>query len=346
MSETEAETEEITEAAEPELSGSCQAAILLMALGEEEAAEILKHMKPEEVQALGGAMTAIDGVTQAQISSTLDNFMGRVGKESSLGMGSAEYFKTTVTKALGKDKATSVLSQMEPAEDDTALGELRWMNPRIVAKIIRDEHPQIIATVLSQLPREQAGEVLDRLPEDQHLDLVTRISKLDKLHPTALADLDDIIKSLFENNSEVEVSGVGGVKVAAEILNGVSKEAEEKLLEAMEAADAELCEQIKEGMFIFENLMALDDRGMQTLLRELSNENLILALKGSSSDLQEKIFRNMSSRAAELLRDDLESKGPVKLSEVETAQKEILGAAQDLAADGKIALGGKGDDFV
>jgi flagellar motor switch protein FliG len=329
-----------------ELSGSSQAAILLMALGEEEAASILQHMEPAEVQALGEAMTAINGVSQTQIGETLDQFIECIGRESSLGLGSADYFKSTLTRALGKDKATSVLSQMDTVDKEQGLTALKWIDARVVAKIIRHEHPQIIATVLSQLPRDQAGEILDKLPAESHADIVMRITRLDKVHPVALSDLDEIIQQLFENNAEIELSGIGGVQTASEILNGVSKDSEEKILESIDEQDSELGEKIREGMFIFENLMAVDDRGMQALLRELSNDNLIIALKGASEDLQQKIFRNMSKRASELLKDDLAAKGPVKLSDVETAQREILTTAKQLAEDGKIALGGKGDDFV
>ncbi len=329
----------------PALSGSCQAAILLMALGEEEAAGILQHMKPDEVQALGEAMSAINGVTQQQIGDTLDQFVNRVRNESSLGLESASYFKSTLTRALGKDKATSVLSRMQPADDD-GLTALKWMDPRVVAKIIRNEHPQIMATVLSQLSREQAGQVLDLLPEELRSDIVMRIVQLDKLHPAALADLNEVIQELFENNATIELSGLGGVQVAAEILNGVTKESEELILDAIEAADAEIVEQIKEGMFIFENLLNVSDRDTQTMLRDLSNDDLIVALKGASEELQAKIFRNMSSRAADLLRDDLDAKGPVKLSDVQESQRAILVTAKQLADDGKISLGGKGDDYV
>lgn len=338
--------EAVSAGEEVELSGSCQAAILLMALGEEEAASILQHMKPSEVQALGEAMAAINGVTQTQISSTLDQFVERVERQSSLGLGSTDYFKSTVTRALGKDKASSVLAKIPGSDSESGLSSLKWMDSRVVAKIIRDEHPQIIATVLSHLPRDQAGDVLDRLPESLHADVVLRISRLDTVHPSALSDLDEIIQKLFENNAQIEVSGVGGIQVAAEILNGVSKASEERILESIEAADSELCGKLKEGMFIFENLLGVDDRSLQTLLREVDNENLIMALKGASAAMQQKIFQNMSARAADLLKDDLESKGPVKLSDVETAQREILMSAQQLAEDGKIALGGKGDDFV
>lgn len=328
------------------LSGSSQAAILLMALGEEEAATVLKHMKPEEVQAVGEAMAAINGVSQEQIGETLDQFINRVRNESSLGLESAKYFKSTLTRALGKDKATSVLASMEPMDDDSGLSSLQWMDPRVVAKIIAREHPQIIATVLSQLKSQQAGAVLDLLPEDIRPDIMMRIVKLDKIHPAALADLNEIIQELFENNATIEISGLGGVSSVADILNSVSKEAEEQILVAIEETDSDVVAQIKESMFIFENLLAITDRDTQTLLRDLSNEDLILALKGASLEMQEKIFRNMSSRAAELLKDDLEAKGPVRLSEVETAQRTILTAAKQAAEDGKISLGGKGDDYV
>lgn len=330
----------------PALSGSCQAAILLMALGEEEAAGILQHMKPAEVQALGEAMSAINGVTQQQIGDTLDQFVNRVRNESSLGLESASYFKSTLTRALGKDKATSVLSRMQPTDDDQGLTALKWMDARVVAKIIRNEHPQIMATVLSQLARDQAGQVLDLLPEQLRSDIVMRIVQLDKLHPAALADLNEVIQELFENNATIELSGIGGVQVAAEILNGVSKDSEEMILDAIEAADGEIVEKIKEGMFIFENLLNVSDRDTQTMLRDLSNDDLIVALKGASEELQAKIFRNMSSRAADLLRDDLDAKGPVKLSDVQESQRAILVTAKQLAEDGKISLGGKGDDYV
>jgi len=330
----------------PALSGSCQAAILLMALGEEEAASVLQHMKPEEVQALGEAMSAINGVSQEQIGDTLDQFVSRVRNESSLGLESASYFKSTLTRALGKDRASNVLSRMGPQEDDQGLTALKWMDARVVAKIIKNEHPQIMATVLSQLSRERAGEVLDLLPETMRADIVMRIVKLDKLHPAALADLNEVIQELFESDASIELTGLGGVQVVAEILNGVSKKSEELILEAIDEADSEVMEKIKEGMFIFENLLNVSDRDMQTLLRDLANEELITALKGASAELQAKIFKNMSSRAAELLKDDLDAKGPVKLSDVQTAQRSILTTAQQLAEDDKISLGGKGDDFV
>ena len=348
MAESDEKSEVVAEPAVEKipLSGSTQAAILLMALGEEEAATVLKHMKPEEVQAVGEAMAAINGVTQEQIGETLDEFINRVRNESSLGIESAKYFKSTLTRALGKDKATSVLAGMEPMDDDSGLSSLQWMDPRVVAKIISKEHPQIIATVLSQLKSQQAGAVLDLLPDNIRPDIMLRIVKLDKIHPTALSDLNEIIQELFENNGTIEISGLGGITTVADILNSVSKDAEEQILLAIEENDSDIVAQIKESMFIFENLLAVSDRDIQTLLRGLSNDDLILALKGASVEMQEKIYRNMSSRAAELLRDDLEAKGPVRLSEVEAAQRSILTAAKEAADDDKISLGGKGEDFV
>ena len=348
MAESDEKSEVVAEPAVEKipLSGSTQAAILLMALGEEEAATVLKHMKPEEVQAVGEAMAAINGVTQEQIGETLDEFINRVRNESSLGLESAKYFKSTLTRALGKDKATSVLAGMEPMDDDSGLSSLQWMDPRVVAKIISKEHPQIIATVLSQLKSKQAGAVLDLLPDSIRPDIMLRIVKLDKIHPSALSDLNEIIQELFENNGTIEISGLGGITAVADILNSVSKEAEEQILLAIEENDSDIVVQIKESMFIFENLLAVSDRDIQTLLRGLSNDDLILALKGASVEMQEKIYRNMSSRAAELLRDDLEAKGPVRLSEVEAAQRSILTAAKEAADEDKISLGGKGEDFV
>ena len=348
MAESDEKSEIVAEPAVEKipLSGSTQAAILLMALGEEEAATVLKHMKPEEVQAVGEAMAAINGVTQEQIGETLDEFINRVRNESSLGLESAKYFKSTLTRALGKDKATSVLAGMEPMDDDSGLSSLQWMDPRVVAKIISKEHPQIIATVLSQLKSQQAGAVLDLLPDNIRPDIMLRIVKLDKIHPSALADLNEIIQELFENNGTIEISGLGGITAVAGILNSVSKDAEEQILLAIEENDSDIVAQIKESMFIFENLLAVSDRDIQTLLRGLSNDDLILALKGASVEMQEKIYRNMSSRAAELLKDDLEAKGPVRLSEVEAAQRSILTAAKEAADEDKISLGGKGEDFV
>ena len=329
-----------------DLNGAAHAAILLMTLGEEKAASILKHMEPSEVQTLGEAMSSIDSITQDQIGGILDKFIGNIKNESSLGHGSRGYLKRTLSKALGHDRANSVMGQINMEGIPPSLDSLKWMHPRVVANIVSTEHPQIVAIVLAHLEREQAGAVLNLLPKEIHSDVLLRVAKLDVVHPAALDELNEIILRRFEENSETELTGIGGVSAAAEILNGVSKDVETHAIEQLDEADKELSDKIQEKMFIFDNLMAVDDRGMQTLLREVSTDQLVIALKGASPDLREKIFGNMSQRAAELLRDDLDAKGPMKLSDVEDAQKQVLTVAMRLSEEGTISLGGKGDDFV
>ena len=326
--------------------GASQAAILLMALGEEEAANVLRHMEPDEVQSLGEAMGAIKGVSQDEIGATLDGFVGEVRGESSLGLDSAEYFTTTLKRAIGEGKAENVLSNMPDVETGSALDALKWMHPSVVARVLRDEHPQIIATVLCRMSSEQAGDVIGRLPEDIHADLVMRITRLDRIHPAALSELDEIITELFDRDSTVELTGIGGVQSASDLLNAVPKDTEEKILDIIDERDDELGRVLREGMFLFESLEMLSDRNMQNLLREIQSEMLLVALKGASEVFSGKVFKNMSSRAADILRDDLAAKGPVRLSEVEQAQRDIIGIAKRLADEDKIQLGGKGDDFV
>lgn len=328
------------------INGPARAAILLMALGEQEAADVLRHMEPKEVQSLGEAMTGISGVSQSQISGVLDSFVGNIKNESSMSIGKQDYLKKTLTKALGRDKAGSMLSQIQMDNGSRGMDALKWMNPGAIANLICNEHPQIIAIVLSNLDREHAGKVLCKIPKDIQTDVIVRVTKLDTVHPAALKELDEIIQQRFEENPEAELTGVGGIKAAAEILNSVSAETEADIFEVLAEVDAELGNEIQESMFIFENLITLDDRGMQTLLREVSSDQLVLALKGTTEEMKEKIFKNMSKRAADLLRDDLDAKGPVKLSEVEEAHKIILTAAYRLSEEGSIALGGKGDEFV
>lgn len=327
-------------------NGASQAAILLMALGEEEAANVLRHMEPDEVQSLGEAMGGIKGVSQDEIGATLDGFVGEVRGESSLGLDSANYFSSTLKKAIGEDKAENFLSGLPADENQSGLEALKWMHPSVVARVLRDEHPQIIATVLCRMSSEQAGDVMGRLPEDIHADLIVRVTRLDRIHPAALKELDEIITELFERDSTVELTGLGGVQSASDLLNAVPKEVEERILEVIDERDDELGRELREGMFLFESLNMLSDRNMQNLLREIQSEMLLLALKGASGVFTGKVFKNMSSRAADILRDDLAAKGPVRLSEVEQAQKDIIGIAKRLADEDKIQLGGKGDDFV
>jgi flagellar motor switch protein FliG len=328
------------------IPGIDRAAILLMTLGESAAAEVLKHMGPKEVQKIGAAMAALSSVSKDQVSVVLDHFSDEVDKQTNLGVGSDEYIRKVLVQALGADKAGNVIDRILLGGNSKGLEALKWMDPRAVAELIRLEHPQIIAIVLSYLEADQASAVLLNLPEKTRSDILLRIATLDGIQPSALRELDDIMEKQFSGNSanNVKSSSVGGVKAAANIMNMLDSTQEQKIMELVKEADAKLGEKIEDLMFVFEDLQELDDRGVQTLLREVSSESLILALKGSNETMREKIFKNMSKRAAEMLRDDLAAKGPVKLADVEKAQKEILTIARRMSDAGELALGGKGGE--
>ena len=328
------------------INGPSRAAILLMAMGEDNAANVLQHMDPGEVQTIGEAMTDIGSVTQSQIGTTLDNFIQKIEKESTIGVAPRNYLTVMLERALGKDRAIAVMSQINKDSIAPALDSLKWMPNYVVAKLIRNEHPQFIAIVLSYLNREKAATVLEELPEEKKTDVIIRVSKLETVHPGALKEIDAILEKRFDESFEMELQGAGGIKTVAEILNEVSTDQENAIMESLSQIDAELADNIREKMFVFENLLSIDDRGIQTLLRDIPSDVLVKALKGSSQEVRAKIFKNISSRAAALLEDDLEASGPMKLADVEEAQKEILVVAQQLAEDGRISLGGKGDDFV
>ncbi len=325
-----------------------RAAILLLTIGEQHASEVLKHMGPKEVQKLGAAMAGLANVSKDQVGVVLADFCDTVGNQTALGVGSEDYIRNVMVRALGEDKAGGVIDRILLGSSSKGLDALKWMEPRAVAEIIRLEHPQIIAIVLSYLDSDQAAEVLALFPEKVRLDVLLRIASLDGIQPSALHELDEIMEKQFSGNntSNVKSSSVGGVKTAANILNNMDSSLEADLLAKVKETDAELGQKIQDNMFVFENLLDVDDRGIQTLLREVSSENLLLALKAADQAMKDKIFKNMSKRAAEMLRDDLEAKGPVKLSEVEQAQKEILTVARRMADAGQIALGGSGEEYV
>lgn len=335
----------------PEMSsqftGSERAAILLMTLGEKDAAQILKHMGPKEVQKLGHAMALMSNVTKEQVNQVLKDFISTVDEQTSLGIGSEDYIRKVMIEALGEDKASGLIDRILLGKNTKGLEALKWMDPRAVAELIRLEHPQIISIVLAYLDSDQAAEILALMPERMRPDLLMRIATLDGIQPSALRELDDIMEKQFSGNTNnVKSASVGGIKSAANIMNFIDSAQETTIMEKIKDADADIGQKIEELMFVFDDLSEVDDRGMQALLREVSSETLILALKGADQALKEKIFKNMSKRAAEMLRDDLEAKGPVRLSEVEAAQKEILTVARRLSESGEISLGGKGEDFV
>ncbi len=329
------------------LNGSERAAILMMTLGEDVAAEIMKHMGPKEVQKVGEAMASVGNVTRDQVNEVVADFAETLSNQTALGTGNEDYLRKVLNNALGEDKAGGLIDRILLGRSSKGLEALKWMEPRAIAEIVRLEHPQIIAIVLSYLDSDVAAEVVSLLPENMRADIVLRIASLDGIQPAALAELDEILEKQFSgSSSSVRSSSVGGTKTAANILNFMDGSTESAIMEGVKKVDEELGNQIEELMFVFDNLSDVDDRSIQALLREVSSESLILALKGAEDNLQEKIFKNMSKRAAEMLRDDLEARGPVRLSDVEGAQKEILAIARRMAEAGDITLGGGGDEFV
>ena len=327
-----------------EISGSERAAIFMMSLGEEHAAEVLKHMGPKEVQKVGTAMATLSNVSNSRVNSVLGEFVGEVEEQSSVGVDSDNYIRNILVGALGEDKAGNVIDRILLGKDSKGLDSLKWMDPRAVADVVQNEHPQIIAIVMSYLEPDHAAEVLLHLQERNRSDVLMRIATLDGVAPVAIQELNDILEKQFSGSANMKSSGVGGVKTAANILNFMDSASEAVITEAITEQDEALAQSIQDNMFIFDNLIDVDDRGMQSILREVKSDVLILALKGADEAIKEKIFGNMSERAAEMMRDDLEAKGPVRLKDVEDAQKEILTVARRMANDGEISLGGKGDE--
>jgi flagellar motor switch protein FliG len=324
--------------------GIHKSAILMLALGEEEAAEVMKYLGPREVQKLGAAMSTMKAVGSEQLVQVLEDFRDETDQNTSLGVDSDEYIRTVLTKALGEDKASSLLNRILGTRDASGIESLKWMDGQSVAELVRNEHPQIIATILVHLERYHACEVLDHFPERLRNDVVLRIATLDGVQPAALRELNEVLTKLLSGNENIKKKPIGGIRTAAEILNFLSGENEASVMANLKNYDADMAQKIMDEMFVFENIMDIDDRGIQILLREVQSESLIVALKGAGPDLREKFFRNMSQRAAEMMREDLDSKGPVRLSEVEAQQKEILQIIRRLADEGQIILGAKGED--
>ncbi|HCE09567.1 MAG TPA: flagellar motor switch protein FliG [Oxalobacteraceae bacterium] len=325
-------------------AGIHKGAILMLALGEEEAAEVMKYLSPREVQKLGAAMSTMKAVQSEELEQVLEDFRGETEQNTSLGLDSDEYIRSVLTRALGEDKASSLLNRILGTRDASGIESLKWMDSASVADLVRNEHPQIIATILVHLERYHACEVLDHFSERLRNDVVLRIATLDGVQPAALRELNEVLTKLLTGNENLKKKPMGGVRAAAEILNFLSGENEQSVMANLKNYDSDMAQKIMDEMFVFENIMDIDDRGIQVILREVQSESLIIALKGSGQDLREKIFKNMSQRAAEMMREDLESKGPVRLSEVEAQQKEILQIVRRLADEGQIMLGAKGED--
>jgi len=324
--------------------GVMKSAVLMLALGENEAAEVMKYLGPKEVQRLGAAMATLKTVGREQVETAVNDFLAVADDSSDFGMDSDEYIRSVLTKALGTDKASGVLDRILQNRDSSGIESLKWMDGPTVAELILNEHPQIIATILVHLDADHASEILGHFTERLRQDVMLRIATLDGVQPTALKELNDVLAKLLSGNDNLKKQSMGGIKVAAEIMNYLNGETEAEVMEGLKSYDEELAQKIMDTMFVFDDIIGIDDKGIQVMLREVQSETLIIALKGTTAEMREKIFKNMSTRAAEMMREDLESKGPVKLSEVEAQQKQMLQIVRRLADEGQIMLSGKGGE--
>jgi len=321
-----------------------QAAILLMSLGEEEASEVFKHLAPKEVQKLGETIAKLKVVKREQVEKVLDKFDAVAETQSMLVNDTDEYVRTVLRRALGEDKANLLLDRILQGSDVSSIESLKWMDAGSVAELLRNEHPQIIAAILAHLDFDQTSSVLKLFTERQRNEVLIRIATLDGIQPMALKDLNEVMSQILAGGDRMRKSSLGGVKTAAEIINMMGSSVEASVLDYIREADSDLAQKIMDNMFSFDDLEKIDDKGIQATLKEVQSESLVVALKGAGPELREKIFRNMSTRAAETLREDLDSRGPVRLSEVESEQKEILKIVRRLVDEGQIVLATGGDD--
>ena len=328
------------------LSGTQRAAVLILLLGEQQAAEIIKYLNPKEVQALGAAMVGVADLSQEAVNVVLDDFVLTLKKQTSLGLGTGDYVEKVFKRALGEDKAASVLGRIMPGQGSKGLDILKWMDARSIADMIRAEHPQVIAIILSVLEYDVAADVLNFLPADARPEIIQRVASLETVQPSAMEELESIMKMQFASNSSAKSSSFGGVKAAAKIMNFVKVELESGIVKGLSTIDPDLLQRIQDNMFTFENLVGVDNRGIQVLMRNVEPDLLMTALKGATDPVKDKFFDNMSARARVMFVDDMEAKGPMRISDVEEAQKNVMRIARKLSDAGELVLAGRGDDFV
>ena len=326
--------------------GLNDAAIMLMSLGEEEAAEVFKHLSPKEVQKLGETIARMKSVSREKVDEVINRFSNDAAAQSLLVSDTGNYVRSVLKRALGDDKAALLIDRILQGGDVSGIESLKWMDPLSVAELLRNEHPQIIAAILVHLDPDQASAILVQLSERQRGEVLLRVATLEGIQPTALKDLNEVLFKVLAGGDKIRKSSLGGVKTAAEIVNLLGTAIDGPLLDAIRGYDADLAQKIMDKMFVFDDVGKLDDRAIQTVLREVASETLVVALKGAQPELREKFLSNMSSRAADSMREDLESRGPMRLSEVEAQQKEILKTVRRLADEGQIVMGGGGDDAL
>ena len=339
----------MTEELQEELSamtGSQRAAVLMLLLGEQQASEIIRFMNPKEVQALGAAMVSVADLSQEAVNVVLDEFVAMLKKQTSLGLGTGDYVEKVLKRALGDDKASSVLSRILPGQGSKGLDILKWMDARSIADMIRSEHPQVTAIILSVLEYDVAADVLTFLTPESRPEIMQRIASLETVQPSAMEELESIMKKQFASNSSAKSSSFGGIKAAAKIMNFVKVDLESSIMGGLSDLDPELMLKIQDNMFTFENLVGVDNRGIQALMRKVEPDMLMTALKGAPEFVKDKFFDNMSARARVMFIDDMEAKGPLRITDVEDAQKTIMRLARKLSDAGELVLAGRGDDFV
>jgi flagellar motor switch protein FliG len=329
-----------------ELTNTQRAAVLMLLLGEDLASNIISYLDPKEVQELGAAMVSVADMSQEAVNAVLDQFVDMLKKQTSLSLGTTDYVETVLKRALGPDKASSVLSRIMPNRASRGLEILQWMDARGIAEMIRGEHPQVTAIILSVLESEVAADVLAFLPEEVRPEVVQRVASLDTVQPSAMEELETIMKAQFSNNASSSSSSFGGVKAAAKIMNFTKVELESTIMQGVGQIDEELALRIQDNMFSFDNLAGVDNRGIQALMRAVEPDMLMVALKGATDDVKNKFLDNMSSRARGMFIDDMESKGPLRMTEVEDAQKKVMRKARTLSEKGELILASGGADFV
>ncbi|MBX3609674.1 MAG: flagellar motor switch protein FliG [Hydrogenophaga sp.] len=324
--------------------GVQDAAIFLMSLGEEEAAEVFKHLSPKEVQKLGETIARTRAVSHDRVDQVMLRFTSTASSQSLLVSDTDNYVRSVLKRALGDDKAALLIDRILQGGDVSGIESLKWMDPLSIAELLRNEHPQIVAAILVHLESEQSSSVLKHFTDRGRNEVMLRIATLEGIQPTALKDLNEVLYKVLAGGDKIRKASMGGVKTAAEIINMMGTQIESSVIEAIRDHDAELAQKIMDKMFIFEDLLKLDGKAMQLILKEVATDQLVVALKGASAELRELVFNNMSTRAAEALREDLDARGPIRLSEVETQQKDILKVVRRLSDEGQIMIGGGGEE--
>jgi flagellar motor switch protein FliG len=325
-------------------TGVEDAAIMLMSIGEEAASEVFKHLMPKEVQRLGETISKLKAVPRERYDAVVENFIALAGAEHMLVADSDEYVRSVLRKALGEEKASLLLERIMAGNDVTGIESLKWMEAQSVAELLRNEHPQIVAAILVHLEYDQTSQVLKLLPDRMRNEVLMRVATLDGIQPAALKDLNEVLSNVLSGSDRARKSQLGGVKSAAEILNMMGSSVETSVLDYIRESDGDLAQNIMDNMFTFDDMIKLDDKAIQMVLKEVQSESLVISLKGATPELRERIFKNMSSRAAETLREDLETRGPVRVTDVEAEQKEMLKIVRRLVEEGEISLGGGSDD--